>query len=92
MDQSYEAEHRPDSSSSARPHELHMHKLLRRKRTKAFLAPDGSWTRDIRKALHLPGAVDAEAAIERFKPEELEVYYSFDYYGESRWDFALPLK
>jgi hypothetical protein len=68
-----------------------LRKLLRCKRTKIFLAKDGTWTAGIQKALELSDHIP-EAIRSKFKPGELEVYYSFEGWHESDLDFALPVK
>jgi hypothetical protein len=79
----------PIGSLSA--HGSGMRKLLRCKRTKAFLARNGSWTRDMRRARILSerGVPDGIRAC--FRPGELEIYYSFGDSRESRYDFTVAV-
>lgn len=64
-------------------------RLLRSVRTKAFLAKDDTWTNDIQKAVTLPSLALPENL--RGTGEEFEIYYSFDEFAESRYDFTLPV-
>ena len=91
MDQLSKAGRTPNHSFSTRSDDLPLRKLLRCKQTKAFLTPDGDWTQDIQKALHLSEPAEAKALSEGLNPQELEVYYSFVDHRESQWDFTLPL-
>ena len=68
-----------------------MRKLLRCKRTKAFLTRGNRWTLDIRKALNLSDHEVPEGIRDYFRPNELEIYYSFDDSRESQWDFTLSV-
>jgi hypothetical protein len=68
-----------------------MRKLIRCKRTKAFFAADGAWTRDIRRGLRLSAPGESKAVSERLNLHEVEIYYSFEADRECEWDFALPM-
>ena len=69
-----------------------MRKLLRCKKTKAFLANDGTWTKDIENARSLVGDAAPEEARAQFPSREVELYYSFEQERESAFDFALALR
>ncbi len=67
-------------------------KLIRSKATKAFLTQHGAWTADIASATPFADISAAVAAKHEFHLEgELELYYSFDFPRQSRWDFTMNL-
>jgi hypothetical protein len=68
-----------------------MRKLIRSKRTKAFLKPDGGWTTNISLAMHVPSLLLHDVLRTRLKLDELELYYSFAADCATQWDFALPV-
>lgn len=74
------------------PHDSTMRKLLRCKRTKAFLAKDGGWTHDIQNALTLSHPTPPEGLRDRWPAEEFEIYYSFEDSRESQFDFTLSVR
>jgi hypothetical protein len=67
-----------------------MRKLIRSRRTKAFLTKTVGWTTDITKALTVAEVADIEFLREKFAVNELEIYYNFD--ESLQWDFAVPLR
>lgn len=73
-------------------HNSPMRKLLRCKRTGAFLSNDGTWTHDIHKALTLSLPAPPEGLRNREQGEEFEIYYSFDDFCVSQYDFSLSVR
>ena len=68
-----------------------MRKLLRCKRTGEFLAKDGTWTSDIQKALPLFQSSAPEWLHGAARPQDFEIYFSFDDTGASQYDFTLSV-
>jgi hypothetical protein len=68
-----------------------MRALIRSRRTKAFLKPNGRWTRHIQEAMHLPGIVAIIEVTKRLHLVQVEMYYSFAKDYETQWDFTLSL-
>ncbi len=68
-----------------------LRKLVRSKRTKAFLTPSGAWTNEIQDAAYFSDPLLARAAAEKFQLRDVELYYLFTDHVNSRYDFTLPL-
>ena len=71
------------------PNDSSMRKLLRCKRTKAFLAEDGDWTHDIQKALALSEPILPKGLRDCLPAEEFEIYCSFERSRASQFDFTV---
>ncbi len=68
-----------------------MKKLLRSRTTRKFLAPDGSWTREIQQARVFRSDGDAVDLCGGLDPKNLQLYYSFNEETCSKSDFTVPL-
>jgi hypothetical protein len=68
-----------------------MHRLLRSKRTKAFLTAHGEWTDKIHNANHFPNHSLARVAVQKLQLRDMELYYSFNERATSQYDFAISL-
>lgn len=83
--------HVPPDEGLPPDHSVSMRKLVRSKRTKAFLTEDGRWTQDIHKAVIVSRPAQLEVLRKTFISEEVEFYYSFNEEADSQWDFALGM-
>ncbi len=68
-----------------------MKKLIRSKTTKRFLTKEGGWTPDLCKAWAFQDGSEVQETRARLNLLDVETYYSFDEFGPSQYDFALPL-
>ena len=66
-------------------------KLIRSTTTKAFLTSEGQWTDNVQHAEHFPDFFRAEAAVQKFRLHGVELYFLFNRYSTSQYDFTLPL-
>ncbi len=64
--------------------------LIRRRDTRTFLGREGGWTADVQKAWRFREYSDAVEAVQRFRLQDVELYYPIYDGRTSEWDFTLP--
>ncbi len=69
-----------------------MTKLIRNKASQAFLASDGTWTKDPTRAWHIASSYEAVSARKELKLQNVELYCCCHQEQPSELDFAVPLE
>ena len=69
-----------------------MRRLIRSRRTQAFLTRQGAWTCELAKAAAFDNSATLLEAVRRFELHDVETYYSFHEHQPSQWDFAIPVR
>jgi hypothetical protein len=68
-----------------------MKKLIRNRKTRAFLTCSGHWTSDIIKARCFQASEDAWVICQDLKLHNCELYYSFSKRTVSEYDFVVAI-
>lgn len=68
-----------------------MRKLIRSKHTRKFLTREGGWTDSVSSGWDFEAHSELYAAKKQLNLEEVELYYSFDEFHPSEYDFTVPL-
>jgi hypothetical protein len=68
-----------------------MKKLIRNRKTRAFLTPSGEWSRNITQARNFLSPVDARIVCQGLKLHNCELYYSFSERTVSEYDFGFEI-